>query len=227
MRLEETPHLKDYLEQLLAPQGTLGATLREARSHAQRHARTLNLEGISLSTAEASFLKWAAARKPAKKAVEIGTLTGGSGVAILEALEVGGTLWTLEKNSVHSQMARSVLEPLASALQKTVHILEGDARETLKDLSRLGPFDFVFIDGNKAAYGDYLKWAESHLEPGGALVADNVFLGGEIGLEEGVTFSKKQIQVMRQFNERLLKSSEWKSVLVPTQEGLIFAERVG
>jgi len=226
VRLEETPHLKDYLEQLLAPQGALASSIREARAHAQRHARSLNLEGISLSTAEASFLKWAVAKKPAHKAVEIGTLTGGSGVSILEALAEGGQLWTLEKNSLHSQMARSVLEPLAATLKKTVHILEGDARETLKDLSRLGPFDFVFIDGNKAAYGDYLKWAETHLEPGGFLVADNVFLGGEIGLEEGVTFSKKQIQVMRQFNESLLKSPAWKSVLVPTQEGMILAERV-
>lgn len=223
MRIREQSKLEEYLENLLLPKTS---NLASGEAQARANSQTLNLEGISLSRAESHMLLWAVGLKPAFKAVEIGTLTGRSGLYILQGLQKGGTLWTLEKNPLHAQMAQQVLERFAAAESKNVHVVVGDARETMKRVEVEGPFDLIFIDGNKAAYGDYLAWAETHLKKGGILVADNVLLGGEIGEDEGEIFSKKQIQVMKNFNQHLLTSPLWKSVLIPTSEGLMISEKL-
>ena len=100
----------------------------------------------------------------------------------------------------------------------------GDAREELEKLNSLGPFDGVFIDGNKAAYGDYLAWAEQNLRVGGVILADNIFLSGSVwGESTQQKFSDKQIRVMQEFNNRLSDPTKFQSAVVPTFEGLFVA----
>ena len=212
-----------YLEELLQPsmQGFLPLEQR-----ARQSADSFGLGGISLSRAEASVLRWSMGIGDVYKAVEIGTLTGLSGLYLLDGLRPGGVLWTLEKNPLHAAKAKEVLFPWAESQNKKVQIVTGDAKDTLEEIKIHGPFDFIFIDGNKAAYGDYLEWSESNLKVGGILAADNVFLGGEVALDEGQRFSKKQIQVMRKFNDRLMNSSLWKSVILPTSEGFLISQKV-
>lgn len=222
MRTEQNSELNAYFNELLK-----GLEPWESRSRGE--AQNLKLAGISLSRAEAFVLRWAARLKPALKAVEIGTLTGLSGLYILDALKVSGTLWTLEKNEIHAQKAEPILKDFAKSQNKNVNLIVGDARETLEKIKSEGPFDFIFVDGNKAAYGDYLTWAEQNIKTGGILIGDNVLLSGEVALknEDGKTFSKKQIHVMKDFNNRLMNSGKWRSVLFPTDEGMLIAENLG
>jgi predicted O-methyltransferase YrrM len=213
---------KEYLDSVLKG-------LEPWESQARQAAEALKLEAISLDKSEASFLHWCVQTARAEKAVEIGTLTGLSGLYILQGLLPGGTLWTLEKNPLHAEPALKILKDFAAEHKKNVEVLAGDARQTLSSIEASGPFDFIFIDGNKAAYGDYLLWTEKNLKAGGYLVADNVFLSGAVA-ENSVTtsgqkFSAKQIEVMRKFNERLVHSDFWRACFVPTQEGLIVAQR--
>ena len=222
MRPTNSTPQKDYLDSVLKGKEPWESQARQA-------AEVLKLEAISLDKSEASFLKWCVQTAKAKNAVEIGTLTGLSGLYILSGLLPGGTLWTLEKNPLHAQPALKILSAYAHQQEKKVEVLVGDARQTLVSLETSGPFDFIFIDGNKAAYGDYLLWAEKNLKPGGYLVADNVFLSGAVA-ENSVTtfgqkFSAKQIEVMRKFNDRLVHSDFWRACFVPTQEGLIVAQK--
>lgn len=213
---------KDYLDSVLKG-------LEPWESQARQAAEALKLEAISLDKSEASFLQWCVQTANAKKAVEIGTLTGLSGLYILSGLLPGGTLWTLEKNPLHAESALKILNAYALEQKKNVKVLVGDARQTLSSIETSGPFDFIFIDGNKSAYGDYLAWAEKNLKSGGYLVADNVFLSGAVAensvATSGQKFSAKQIEVMRKFNDRLVHSDFWRSCFVPTQEGLILAQK--
>jgi predicted O-methyltransferase YrrM len=54
--------------------------------------------------------------------------------------------------------------------------------ETLPKIAAegLGPFDFVFIDADKANNAAYLKWALRLSRPGTAIVVDNVVRDGEV-----------------------------------------------
>lgn len=219
MRSAQENLLSEYLEKLI-----IGLQPHENQS--REASQKLGLGGISLSRGEAHVLRWVAGTKPVKKAVEIGTLTGLSGLYILDGMLEGGKLWTLEKSEEHGRAAKPILASFAEAQKKQVEVVMGDARETLEQIRSEGPFDLIFIDGNKAAYSDYLAWAEQNLKKGGLLVADNVLLGGSVYSEVKSNFSEKQINIVKKFNERLMDASVWRGALLPTGEGLYVAEKV-
>jgi predicted O-methyltransferase YrrM len=194
---------------------------------ARQAAVALNKAAISLSHNEARLMACLIRSHGCKKVVEIGTLTGASALWILQGMGPGGSLWTLEKDPQHAQAARHIFQQYEQAhSDRQIHLVEGDARETLKSLGADGPFDGIFIDGNKAAYLDYLNWAEAHLEKGALILADNVFLGGAVFTGNTAQFSKKQIEVMRAFNERLADPEKYFSAIVPTGEGLFVAVKL-
>lgn len=211
----ETPKSQSYIESLLAPESATKLKSRE-------FATELGLERISLSAAEGALLKLLVQLHGCKRFVEIGTLTGLSAQYLIEGMGAGSELWTLEKNEIHAAKAREAwgAHPMASA----IHAVVGDARVTLMELAAKGPFDGVFIDGNKAAYGDYLAWAEANVRRGGLIIADNVFLSGAVW-GEVVTqkFSEKQVRVLQDFNRRLADPNLYDSAVLPTAEGLSVA----
>jgi predicted O-methyltransferase YrrM len=193
-------------------------------ARARDACRQLGKAAISLSHNEARLMSTLIRAHGCQRFVEIGTLTGASALWILHGMRAGGELWTCEKDEEHAQAAKEVFEHWGiQNPEKTVHLVEGDARETLKSIAADGPFDGIFIDGNKAAYGDYLDWAEQNLEKGALILADNIFLGGAVFTGNTAQFSRKQIEVMRSFNQRLADSQRYYSAVVPTGEGLFMA----
>ncbi len=221
------------LNQDLSPQETYLSSLfpseaADLPSDLIERARTAAVElgkaAISLSPAEARIVSTLISSHGCKKFVEIGTLTGASALWILQGLHKAGSLWTLEKDPAHAKAAKEILKAYQKQNpEQTVTVIEGDAQETLKALSDEGPFDGIFIDGNKSAYCAYLDWAEENLKKGSLIIADNVFLSGAVFTGNTAKFSKKQVEVMREFNRRLADSSKYQSAIIPTSEGLFVA----
>jgi predicted O-methyltransferase YrrM len=215
MRDTEVAARDQYIEGLYGAENSFKAMSREA-------ATELGLARISLSAGEGRLVSFFLRALKVKKCVEIGTLTGLSAQYILDALTAGGELWTFEKSPEHIEKAEKVFADLKPSSK--IHLVAGDAQEKLLEIENVGPFDAIFIDGNKAAYGNYLAWAEKNLRRGGLILADNVFLSGAVwGDTSTGRFSDKQIKVMREFNQRLADESLYDSALVPTHEGLFCA----
>jgi predicted O-methyltransferase YrrM len=205
-----------YLDTLLGEEN-------EAQKLSRQLADELGLGRISISPAEARLIQTLVRLHGCKKFVEIGTLTGLSAQYILDALPEDGELWTLEKDPKHADMAQRAFAKMNLGSKK-IHVIVGDARTELEKLAALGPFDGVFIDGNKAAYMDYLMWSEKNLRVGGLVLADNVFLSGAVwGDSTTQKFSEKQVRVMQEVNLRLADKSLYTSSLIPTFEGLFAA----
>jgi len=196
----------------------------ENKKLSRQFAEELGLARISVSPAEASLISLLVKMQGCRKFVEIGTLTGLSAQYIFDALPDGGELWTLEKDLRHSEKSAQVFSKLDQS-KKKIHLVVGDARMELEKLSAQGPFDGIFIDGNKAAYMDYLLWAEKNLRSGGLVIADNIFLSGSVwGDKTQQKFSEKQIQILRDFNVRLSNPALYQSAIAPTTEGLFIAK---
>lgn len=213
MRLTENTETQNYIESLIADE-------TEAMLLARKYAVELGLDRISLSKSEGQILKTLVQIVQPQKVIEIGTLTALSALYIESALPLGAKLWTLEKNEEHIFRAEKVLQAQGLSTLR-VEIVRGDARLTLQELVTQGPFDMIFIDGNKAAYMDYLLWAIANLRSGGVVVADNVFLSGAVwGKSTEQKFSSKQIEVMRSFNQTLADPTKFTAALLPTYEGL-------
>lgn len=186
-------------------------------------ARRDEVGGIQLGRTEGALLSWIVRLKNPQVAVEIGGLYGASASWILAGLGDGARLITVEKDPKCAELlSKHLQEHLKSGRLKVV---VGDAEEELVKLPREWPIDLVFIDANKSAYADYLKWAEERMSPGGVLVADNTFLFGTMLQDSPEGVSPRMWNSMRNFNEHLKNSQAWSAVILPTTEGFTVAQR--
>lgn len=178
---------------------------------------------ISLGPLEAGILRMFVRMQSRPRWVEVGTLTGFSALCIATVLPEDGHLWSLEKNPDIAKRAQDLLAE--AGLSSKVTVVVGDASTTLEGLRKWGPFDGIFIDGNKAGYLGYLDWAERNLAPEGLIIGDNVFLGGDLFEEQSSDskWSPATLNKMKEFVARLLNSSRYDSTLLPTPEGMIVA----
>lgn len=212
MRKDQDP-IEDYVR-------SLTASPPELLPQIESSLRTSDQWGINIGYVEGLILQWLIKTHQVRRVLEIGTQFGYSAQWILQALPKEGALVTLESNAQHVESARPYLE------DSRVKVVQGDARETLPELEKTEPFDLIFIDANKKAYSEYRDWAKRLLSPQGLMVADNVFLMGEVFLEKASQPKREKLrEAMLDFNKTTMESQEWESVLVPTQEGLLVSQR--
>ncbi len=116
-----------------------------------------------------------------KRALEIGTSTGHSGIWIAWALsKTGGKLITIEINEWrHREALRNFEE---AGLSDYIDARLADAHELVPKLK--GPFDFVFSDADKGWYKNYLIAVLPKLEVGGCFTAHNVSGRRQYGIGE-------------------------------------------
>jgi predicted O-methyltransferase YrrM len=106
-----------------------------------------------------------------RKALEIGTSTGYSGLWIAWALsKTGGKLITIEIEKWRYE--RAVANFREAGLTKYVDARLGDAHEIVPALP--GPFDFIFCDADKEWYNNYLSAVLPKMTVGGCFAAHNV-----------------------------------------------------
>lgn len=161
----------------------------------------------------------------AKKAVEIGTLGGYSGVCIARGMGPGSKLYTFDADKNHIAVAE---ESFARAgLKDCAEVFVGPAIKNLPLIEKHGPFDLVFIDADKENYPNYLKWAGEHLKVGGVLLADNTFAFGMLADE---TFENAEdattVRSIRLFNEAAARGGRFRATILPTGEGLTMAVKI-
>jgi caffeoyl-CoA O-methyltransferase len=210
------PKLSDYVARVYAPEDDVLAEIR-ARSAAA------GLPDIQVAGLDALHLEVLARAARARKAVEVGTLGGYSGVALLRGMEPDGELDTIELSERHAEVARESFRRAGVAARARIHV--GAAGDVLPRLAPRGPFDLVFIDADKEGYPAYLDWATANLRPGGVVLLDNAFLFG--GLADAPTGDRApQIRAMQSVHEKLARSGKFRATVLPTGEGLAFGVRV-
>jgi caffeoyl-CoA O-methyltransferase len=110
-----------------------------------------------------------------KRALEIGTSTGHSGIWIAWALsKTGGKLITVEIDAGRHKEALANFEKAGVA--RFVDARLADAHELVKQLP--GPFDFVFSDADKDWYKQYFIDLAPKMAPGGCYTTHNVSMRG-------------------------------------------------
>ncbi len=106
-----------------------------------------------------------------RRALEIGTSTGHSGIWIAWALSrTGGRLITVDIDEGRYREAKANFA--AAGLAPFIDARLADAHELVPRLE--GPFDFVFVDADKDWYTNYAKAVIPKLTTGGSLTAHNV-----------------------------------------------------
>ncbi len=212
------PKIADYVEKIFRPED---AVLKEIAQRTKKEG----IPEIQLSAIDALHLEVIARLVGAKKAVEIGTLAGYSGVAILRGMGKGGELYTFEIDRKHADIAKESFKKAGFEKQAVVYV--GPALENLTKIETKGPFDLVFIDADKVSYPKYLRWAEKNLRMGGAVVADNTFAFGMIADQFFDNSSEEEdVKALRAFNQEIAQGGHFLGTIFPTGEGLTVAVKI-
>jgi caffeoyl-CoA O-methyltransferase len=211
----DDPRLARYVSGTYVPEDD---RLHEIRERSRREG----LPDIQLAALDARHLEVLARASGARRAVEIGTLAGYSGVALLRGMEPDGQLDTFEIDPAHARVAEESFRRAGFADRVRIHV--GPALQKLAEIDGQSGFDLCFIDADKVSYPHYLDWAARHLRPGGLVIGDNAFLFGE--LADTTSAPSAELAAMRAFHERLARSGEFRSTVIPTGEGLAVGVRL-
>ena len=132
----------------------------------------------------------------AGRVLEIGTFGGYSALSMAAGLAPGGRIVSCEISEVHAEFARRHIA--ASPHAEAIEVIVGPALHTVATLE--GPFDFVFIDADKANYLEYFEAILPKLAPRGLIATDNTLWSGRILDPSDQT---EDTVALRRFNEAL------------------------
>ena len=156
---------------------------RETPVQQRLRAETLALPqaGMQIGADQGMLLAFLVRLTGARRAIEIGTFTGYSALAIAGALPPDGRLVCCDVSDEWTSIARRYWAEAGVADRIELHLRP--AQETLAELLRgdgAGAFDFAFIDADKTGYDAYYEACLRLLRPGGLVAIDNVLWSGSV-----------------------------------------------
>jgi predicted O-methyltransferase YrrM len=137
--------------------------------------------GMQIGADQGALLAFLVRLIGARHAVEVGTFTGCSALAIAGALPPDGRLVCCDISAEWTAIARRYWAEAGVADRVDLHLRP--AQETLSELLRSpgpGSFDFAFIDADKTGYDAYYEACLALLRPGGLIAMDNVLWSGAV-----------------------------------------------
>jgi len=157
-----------------------------------------------------------------KSILEIGTANGCSGIGML--LEAPSARLTgIEINEAIVLEAKQNLKDFG--LSDRARFFVGDANEIVPQLT--GKYDFIFLDGPKGHYKQYLPWLLPLLNAGGVLFADNVLFRGFVdGSQKGSKRNNTIIYSMRAFLEEISKDKNLKTTVLDIEDGVSISLKI-
>jgi len=178
-----------------------------------RANREAGLPAIDLTPLQGKFLHLLARICGGRRILEVGTLGGYSTLWLARALPPDGVLITLERNPDHARVARSNLQQ--AGVMDRIDLRLGPAAETLRELvdAHLAPFDFIFLDADKASLSEYLDWSLKLARTGTIIVADNVVREGKV---LDAASDDHDVQGVRRLTERLAAEPRLSSTVLQT-----------
>ena len=137
------------------------------------------LPPIAVTPPQGKLLHLLARACGARRILEIGTLGAYSTIWLARALAPGGRLITLEIDPHHADVAKRNLE--RARLNDRVEVRIGRASDLLTAMQGVvEPFDFVFVDADKASSDVYFKAVLGLTRPGSVIIVDNVVRSGKV-----------------------------------------------
>jgi caffeoyl-CoA O-methyltransferase len=159
----------------------------------------------------------------ARRALEIGTFTGYSALAVAAALPQDGKLIACDTSEEWTRIARRYWQE--AGLANRIELRLGPALVTLAGLqSELGPgsFDFAFIDADKEEYDAYYEACLRLIRPGGLILLDNMLWSGKVA---DAAVQDAETLALRALNLKVRDDARVEACLLTVGDGIIMARK--
>jgi caffeoyl-CoA O-methyltransferase len=207
-----TPALYEYVVAHAPP---LDPVLRDLRAETSALGDAARMQ---IAVEQGAFLTLLARAIGARYAVEVGTFTGFSAIAIARGLPGDGRLLCCDVNEDWAAIARRHFARAGLADRITLRL--APALDTLRSLPPDPGIDLAFVDADKTSYGAYYDELLPRVRPNGLILFDNVLWGGGV-LNDG----SESAGAIRVLNDRVAGDARVESVMLPIADGLTIVRK--
>jgi caffeoyl-CoA O-methyltransferase len=203
----------------------LDISVRETDAQRRLREETQSMKGaiMQIGPEQAQFMGLLVELMGATRAIEVGTFTGYSALAVALALPPDGKLIACDVSEEWTAVGRrywkeaKVDHKIDLRLAPAIETLDG-----LLDAGGAGRFDFMFIDADKENYDAYNERGLELLRTGGLIAIDNVLWGGAVIDKADRT---KDTRAIRALNRKLRDDHRVTLSLLPVGDGLTLARK--
>ena len=170
---------------------------------------------MQISPEQGAFMTLLTRALGVEQAVEVGTFTGYSALAIARGLPDDGHLLCCDVSEEWTSIGRRAWAD--AGVDDKIELVIAPAADTLRALPAEEQFDLAFIDADKPAYPTYYEEIVTRLRPNGVILVDNTLQGGRIVDPEA---NDESVVAMRAFNDLVAADDRVDSALLTLGDGL-------
>jgi predicted O-methyltransferase YrrM len=201
--------------------------VRETPVQQKLRAETSKLAeaGMQIGADQGQFFALLVHAIGARRALEIGTFTGYSALAVAAALPDDGKLVACDVSKEWTAVGQRHWQEAGVAHKIDLRI--APATETLAKLlaeGGAGTFDFAFIDADKPGYDAYYEACLKLIRKNGLIAIDNVLWSGKVA-DESVT--DESTVALRRINAKIAADSRVEACLLTVGDGVMLVRVKG
>jgi caffeoyl-CoA O-methyltransferase len=172
------------------------------------------IAGMQIAPEQGAFMTILTRAIGATRAVEVGTFTGYSALAIARGLPDDGHLLCCDVSEEWTSIGRRYWDE--AGVGARIELRLGPAVETLATLPEGETIDLAFIDADKPNYPNYYEALLPRLRRNGLILVDNVLWGGRIV----DTDDDENTKALQAFNDLVAGDDRVDVVMLPISDGL-------
>ena len=203
-----TPEIHEYVVAHGTPPDAVQRALIEETAQ-------LPMAMMQISPEQGAFMTLLTRLIGARQAIEVGTFTGYSSLAIARGLPDDGHLLCCDVSEEWTAVARRAWAD--AGVDAKIDLQLAPAADTLRALPDEEYVDLAFIDADKPAYPVYYEELLKRLRPNGLIMVDNTLWSGNI-IKASV--DDEQTLALRAFNDAVAADDRVHSALLTIGDGL-------
>ncbi|HEX6498370.1 MAG TPA: class I SAM-dependent methyltransferase [Micromonosporaceae bacterium] len=208
-----TDELRDYLLAHSTPPDELARDLI-----AETQASVPDRASMQVAPEQARLLTLLTRICGARYAVEVGTFTGFSALAIARGLPADGKLICCDVSEEYTAIARRYWA--RAGVDDRIELRLGPAADTLRAMPAEPHVDLAFIDANKTGYLTYWSELVPRVRSGGVVLVDNVLWKGRVLAPES-----PDDHAVVEFNKHVVADDRVELVILPIGDGMTLARK--
>ena len=183
-------------------------------------ARLGEVRRMQIAPEQGAFMTLLTRIAGVRSAIEVGTFTGYSALAVARGLPADGRLVCCDVSEEWTSVARRYWAEAGVAAK--IELRLGPALATLRSLALAEQFDLAFVDADKPNQLAYVGELVPRLRPGGLLLVDNVLWSGRV---IDATANDDDTVAIRALNDALRVDDRLEVVMLPIADGLTLARK--